>query len=128
MKSIALGVMASVTVLIFSGCILHTADWAKMSPHKGDVTKVKKGWTRSNVLTVCGRPIRSDEGEGVGVGWEEWIYPTGSIFFYRGEVMLIEARPLDARPVKGKEPQWEGRELVKQTRVGARPLDGFRVP
>lgn len=30
--------------------------------------------------------------EGVKTGWEEWIYPTGSIFFYRLEVKKVLPR------------------------------------
>lgn len=66
--------------------------WGQLSPHRNDVTKVKKGWAPRTVINYIGEPLHVDVGQNVGIGWQEWIYPTGSVVFYRMEVTAVHVR------------------------------------
>lgn len=66
--------------------------WGQLSPDRNDVTKVEKGWNPRRVINRIGEPLHVDHGQNVGIGWQEWIYPTGSVVFYRMEVATVHVR------------------------------------
>ncbi len=117
-------------LLAAAGCTGH--EWAKYSSHKGDVSVVKKNVSPKDVLTIIGQPARINYGDGVGAGWEEWVYPTGSIFFYRMRVRMVESRPLDAPAPKtfadGDEDLWKYNDKNKtRPQELVHTMEGFRA-
>lgn len=95
---------AVVALLIAGGCSLMDASWTNSQK---DVREAKKGWTLSQVQTKIGKPSYKEVYGGLRSGWEEWVYPTGSIFFYR--MVAKEIVPRDENspmPERRKTTRW----------------------
>ncbi len=106
-----------------AGC--DTDDWAKFSKDKNNVNVIRKGWGQNQVLTKIGRPESLRKGNDLGAGWEEWVYPTGSVVFYRMEVVAVQVRPED-KPLE-KLPGKENPEdiLMKKRELKSSSMEGF---
>jgi len=122
-KAMAIVIALLATAVFLGGC--DTGDWAKYSKHKNDVSAVRKGWGINKVLTTVGKPEFMHKGEDIGAGWEEWVYPTGSVVFYRLEVVAVQVRPKD-QPLENK-PHKENPEdiLMKKPEPGTQAMEGF---
>lgn len=67
-----------------------------------DVRNAKEDMTETQVRMSVGEPDTVIPGDGVYIGWEEWVYPNGSIFFHRMRVKEVVTRPKDAPPPKAQ--------------------------
>jgi len=122
-------------------------DWADNSPDKNMVSAAKKGMRANDIIVKIGKPQKVIEGDLVYAGWQEWVYPTGSLFLQRGEVRMIQARPLtkeqltklkkegilpdavkNLSPLEGdaKENQKSELELAEENEEDKWKLDGFK--
>lgn len=90
-KQKRLGYALSVAVLlsVTAGCGLLDEGWTTTQK---DVIEAEKGWTLTDVYTKIGKPSDKIAYQGLRTGWEEWIYPSGSIFFYRCVVKQVVPR------------------------------------
>ncbi len=75
-------------LLLAGGC--NAAQWANQ---QRNVTLAKPGMTASKVASTIGKPTYILYSDGVNAGWEEWVYPTGSVFLQRLVVKKILERP-----------------------------------
>ena len=74
---------------------------------RGDVSKVREGFGLNQVMNAIGKPDYIIEGQGLRLGWEEWVYPSGSVFFYRMQVKnVLKRSPGTPPPPKPKSP-WD---------------------
>ena len=97
-----------------TGCLTGDNFYGQQVPKKID--KAQVGWPISAVMEKIGRPLHVAIGTGVYIGWEEWVYPTGSIFIYRQEVRYLLPRgPNDPVPPKGKFGWQPGRKNTRHT-------------
>lgn len=83
------------TVWVLGGCGEHNESWGRRG-EPADVRDCRTGWTVKDVRTEIGSPVDRVVYRGVRTGWEEWIYPTGSIFLYRLVVKHVVYRGKDA--------------------------------
>ena len=85
------------------GCSILTGDshWRRGEP--ADVTTAQIGWKMPKVMDKIGRPLHTNVGTGVHTSWEEWVYPTGSLFLHRQRLTHILPRgPDEPIPPKGQ--------------------------
>ncbi len=87
------------TTICFCGCTdqlssVLAGQWAQFSEERGMVSAAKPGMTMGDVMNKVGEPSRVVHGEMIYSGWQQWIYATGSIYFYRGKVKQVQAKPL----------------------------------
>lgn len=71
--------------------------WAQFSEDRGMVSAAKPGMSMGDVLNKVGEPKQMISGEMAYSGWKQWVYPSGSIFFYRGKVRTVHAKPLTSK-------------------------------
>ncbi|GHV21726.1 hypothetical protein AGMMS49959_11320 [Planctomycetales bacterium] len=88
-------------VAVLSGCggaimSQFAGEWGQFSDDRNDVTAVRAGMRTTDILPKIGKPEKIEAGENVYAGWQEWIYPTGSLLVYRGEVKQVFAETRDA--------------------------------
>lgn len=69
-------------------------DWGENSKDKDDVSAIKPGMNSSDVVVKIGKAHKMVEGDLVYSGWQEWVYPTGSLVLYRGVVRQVNVKPL----------------------------------
>ncbi|MBN2712960.1 MAG: hypothetical protein JXR97_11110 [Planctomycetes bacterium] len=87
--------LLAAAILSSSGCY-NTGAWKNGEPE--NVKTAHVGWTVNQVAVKVGKPIDMIEYNGLRLGWEEWVYPTGSIFFYRLVVKDIVSRSKGTPP------------------------------
>ncbi len=88
-----------------AGCV---ADESWRMGKARDVSLVEKTWRTTQVATQIGRPDYVIKGRDLHLGWEEWVYPTGSVFIYRMEVKHVIRRAPGAPQPQPPEDKWAG--------------------
>lgn len=78
----------TIFLLLAGGC--NMAKWANQ---QRSVTLAQPGMTASKLASTIGKPTYILYSDGVNAGWEEWVYPTGSVFLQRLVVKKILERP-----------------------------------
>jgi len=92
--------VAAVLGLFAAGC---SSDDIKPG-RKGNVKYVEEGLTTKDVINRIGNPLYQRRGEGVKLGEDEWIYPTGSVFVRRMVVTeVVDREPGAPLPQKQEE-------------------------
>lgn len=99
-ERILCAMFAGLALLAPTGCgaIMSNfaGEWGQLSKDRNDVAAVKAGMRVSEVTNKIGKPERMEEGDNVYAGWQQWIYPTGYLLVYRGEVRQVYVKPRDA--------------------------------
>jgi hypothetical protein len=68
-------------------------EWGQGSKYRNDVNAVTPGMTAGEVTVKIGAAQKINASDGVYVGWQEWVYPTGSVLMQRGKVHSVYALP-----------------------------------
>jgi len=95
-----LATMMAMVLLLTTGC---SSGNMRMMNRRGDVKYVEAGLTTKDVVTRIGEPLYKINGEGVNIGVDEWVYPTGSVFVRRMVVDEVVDRERGAPLPKQKE-------------------------
>jgi hypothetical protein len=71
------------------GCDMIMNDWG------GDASsmdEVRIGMWDRQIREILGKPVYVNRGSGLQIGWEDWVYETGTVAIYRGRVKEVIRR------------------------------------
>ena len=94
-------------VILALSVLCASCSTEEISRKHGDVTRVNQGWGMNQVVSTIGKPDYVIDGQGLRTGWEEWVYPTGSVFFYRLAVTNVLKRSPDTPPPPKPKSPWD---------------------
>ena len=105
MKKMFFGLLIIVGMFFVIGC---DTSLARYSSSRNKVADAKIGWGPNDVVTKIGEPMRVERGEGINMGNDKWIYPTGIIYMNRLKVVKIKVFE------DGEAPPDETKDYMKQ--------------